>query len=100
MIMAASQSIWLLIPTGILLGNGVLFAYYTLTENWEQWLFLWPLEPLLIVGTVWLTIRLAGWGDYSRRLAGALGWVLGIISVAWMGIVAVGSIGAAVLPPK
>lgn len=75
MIMEASGSVWLLIPTGTILGNGYLMSYYALTGFWEHWAFLWPLEPLLIVGTVWYTLWLRNKPDYServRRLARAL----------------------------
>jgi tRNA A-37 threonylcarbamoyl transferase component Bud32 len=86
-VMATTASIWMLIPAGILLGNGLLFTYYSLTGNWDHWLFLWPLEPLLIVGSVFLTIWLAGLGQTSLRLARVLGWVLGLMAAAWSLIV-------------
>ncbi len=68
-IMAATRSIWLLIPTGIVLGNGYLMSFYALTGAWPLWAFLWPAEPLLIGGTVWYTIHLAGQGDRADRMA-------------------------------
>lgn len=86
-VMAVAASIWMLIPVGIVLGNGILFSYYTLTGNWSHWLFLWPLEPLLIIGTVLLTIWLAGLGDFSRQLSRVLGWVLGFMAAAWSVII-------------
>jgi hypothetical protein len=82
LIMDAAGSIWLLIPAAIALGNGVLFAYYTLTGNWEQWAFLWPLEPLLVAGTIVLTVWLAGQGDRAqttRLLARALGLTAAVL---------------------
>jgi hypothetical protein len=87
MVMTASESIWVLIPTGIILGNGVLFAYYSLTGFWNHWVFLWPLEPLLIVGTVWLTIWLADREQLSRQVSRLLGWILGMMAAAWCFIV-------------
>jgi serine/threonine-protein kinase len=89
MIMHASASIWMLIPAGIILGNGVLLSYYALTSNWDHWRFLWPLEPSLIVGTVWLTIRLAGRGDFSRRTSRLLARALELLAVVWFIIVVV-----------
>ena len=75
-IMYSSGSIWLLIPTGILLGNGFLFSFYAITNAWRLWAFLWPLEPLLVVGVIWYTIHMAGQGErahqVSLRLARAL----------------------------
>jgi tRNA A-37 threonylcarbamoyl transferase component Bud32 len=58
-IMEATGSIWLLIPTGLLLGNGLLLSFYALTGAWRLWIVLWPLEPLLIVGVVLITVRLS-----------------------------------------
>jgi serine/threonine protein kinase len=57
--MSASGTIWLLIPTAIVLGNGYLMAFYAITGAWRWWAFLWPLEPLLVVVTILYTIRLA-----------------------------------------
>lgn len=82
-IMATVASIWMLIPVGIILGNGLLFSYFALSGNWEHWLFLWPLELLLIIGPVFLTVWLAGHADFSRRLSRPLGWVLGFMAAAW-----------------
>jgi serine/threonine protein kinase len=42
----------LLIPVGILMGNGFLLAFYSLTGFWNFWKFLWPLEPLLVIVVV------------------------------------------------
>jgi hypothetical protein len=50
-LMAALPNYWLIIPAGILLGNGYLLSFYALTGNWSYWTYLWPLEPIL-VGTV------------------------------------------------
>jgi hypothetical protein len=74
MIMEATGSVWLLIPTGIILGNGFICSYYALTGLWGHWAFFWPLEPLLIGGTIWYALRLADrpdGPDQARRLAKA-----------------------------
>ncbi len=80
MVMISSGSIWLLIPAGILFGNGVLFAYCSVTNNWEQWAFLWPLEPLLIIVTVWFTILVGNRGNFSCRLARFLGLLFWLVA--------------------
>jgi hypothetical protein len=98
-VMAAAENIWLLLPAGILLGNGVLFSYCTVTGNWRHWLFLWPLELLIIIGTVLLTTWLSGRGGYSRRMARALAWILGMMSVVWIVIVGLASLVAAIFVP-
>jgi serine/threonine protein kinase len=72
-LMSSLPSAWLLIPAGIVLGNGLLFSYYALTGYWQHWTFLWPLEPLLVALSIiapfllnqrgaaglWLTRRIA-----------------------------------------
>jgi tRNA A-37 threonylcarbamoyl transferase component Bud32 len=75
-VMEVTGSIWLWIPAGILLGNGVLFSFYAITGAWRLWALFWPLEPLLVGGVVYYTIRLAGEneraGEVARRLAQAV----------------------------
>jgi serine/threonine protein kinase len=83
MLMNALESIWFLIPTGFMLGNGLIFSYFAFTNHWNLWAFVWPVEPLLIVGVVWLTIRLAGQGDYSRRASRLWARALGGAAAAW-----------------
>jgi hypothetical protein len=73
LIMEASGSVWFLIPTGIILGNGLLMAFYAITNAWELWAFLWPLEPLLIVGVVLVAIWLSRQGNEGRRVVSELG---------------------------
>jgi tRNA A-37 threonylcarbamoyl transferase component Bud32 len=68
MIMEATGSIWMLIPTAIVLGNGYLMSFYALTGLWRFWAFLWPLEPLLIAGTVLYTLRLADRPNEAREV--------------------------------
>lgn len=82
-VLAVTGAVWLLIPSGILLGSGIIFAYSSLTGNWEHWVWLWGIEVLLIVGTVWLAIWLARSGDSGRRLSRSLGWLLALISAGW-----------------
>jgi serine/threonine protein kinase len=57
-LLAALANPWLLIPAGIVMGNGLLFSFFTLTGWWSLWTVLWPLEPLLvgisIVAPFWL----------------------------------------------
>ncbi len=68
----ASGVVWLLIPTGILLGNGLLFTYYNLTNFWGQWGLCWPLEPLILFGSIygpiWLSRNPERFPDLPRRL--------------------------------
>jgi serine/threonine-protein kinase len=69
LVMEATACVWLLIPTGIIAGNGLLFSFYAITGWWRLWAILWPLEPLLIGGTILFTIWLAGQGNRGRQVA-------------------------------
>ena len=82
-VMIMARSIWMLLPVGLVWGNGLLFSYYSLTGNWQHWAALWPLEPLLIVGTVWLTIQLARHSAQPDLWARRLGVALGAIGISW-----------------
>ena len=73
LIMEVTACVWLLIPVGIILGNGILLSFYAITGLWRWWAFLWPLEPLLIIGTVFFTIWLADQGERGRQTARHLG---------------------------
>jgi serine/threonine protein kinase len=88
-IMVGSGSIWMLIPVGIMLGNGLINGYCALTNDWDSWEFLWPLELLLLIGTVWLAIWLAGRDDYTRQVSRSLGKKLGWASIILLIIYAV-----------
>jgi tRNA A-37 threonylcarbamoyl transferase component Bud32 len=75
-LMAALAVPWLLIPAGILMGNGLLFSYFALTGWWSHWTFLWPLEPLLVglsIVAPFLLVRQGLRGNWlSRRIGLAL----------------------------
>jgi tRNA A-37 threonylcarbamoyl transferase component Bud32 len=68
-VMDSTGSIWLLIPAGIVLGNGVLFSFYAITGAWRLWIFFWPLEPLLVGAVIYATIRLAGDEEQAGEVA-------------------------------
>jgi len=68
-IMGTTGSIWMLIPTGIVLGNGLLFSFYALTGAWDLWAWLWPLEPMLVGAVIYYTIRVAQDGERASRVA-------------------------------
>ena len=94
--MYATAVIWLLIPSAILLGSGLLFAYSQSIGSWAHWTLLWPLEALLVGSSIWLTIRLAHRGGDSREWARPLGCTLAIVSAFWAAL-AVGAVLAAAL---
>jgi len=79
-IMYSTRVVWLLLPSALLLGNGLLFAYCQIAGRWAIWAFLWPLELALIGGSIWVTIQLGHQDDASRPLARPLGCALSIVS--------------------
>jgi hypothetical protein len=55
---------WLLIPGGLLFGEGLLLSYYAIFDRWEDWSFLWPLQVFLVLIVLWYAItRAAGAAD-------------------------------------
>ena len=97
-IMLATERIWLLNPIGVALSLGILFGYSTITQNWEQWVFLWTFLVLLIVGTVlgtrWLARR-----DDAERMSRLLALVLGFMSLTWGVVIALMSLAMAIVTP-
>jgi hypothetical protein len=79
-IIYATKVVWLFIPAGILLGNGLIFAYCQITGRWSHWAFLWPLAPLVIGSSIWLTFRLARQDAAGREMARPLGCAVGVLS--------------------
>ncbi len=90
LILSATQSLALLIPVGIFLGNGVLFSYYSLTGFWFHWAFLWPLEPLLIAGVVFATLWLIRHEKDYPGLGRPLGYLSAATAAAWGVLLSIG----------
>jgi len=93
-IMYSTRVIWLLLPSALLLGNGLLFAYCQITGRWAIWAFLWPLELALIGGSIWVTSQLGHQDDASRPLARPLGCALSVAS-AFCAALAAGAVTVA-----
>jgi hypothetical protein len=68
------SSIWMLIPTGIVFGTGVILTYCSLTGNWDHWVFLWVFELLIVILSIWTPIWLAR----NARLASGLSRLVAI----------------------
>ncbi len=81
-LMAALANPWMLVPSGILLGNGLMFSFYTLSGWWSLWTIFWPLEPILvglsIVAPFWLMRQ-------GKRGA----WLARRIGIAFVGLAVV-----------
>jgi serine/threonine protein kinase len=66
LLMVESSGPWLLIPGGMLMGNGLLLTYYALTGRWEDWALLWPLEPMIVAGSIITPFWLVKQSDGGR----------------------------------
>jgi serine/threonine protein kinase len=85
---SALPGVWLLIPGGIVLGNGFLLSYYAMSGKWQHWTFLWPLEPLLVAGSIiapfLLNHRDAAGLWLTRRIGNILlilSWIVFVVSL-------------------
>jgi hypothetical protein len=92
-LMVSLPSPWLLIPGGIVLGNGFLLSYFALSGNWQNWTFLWPLEPLLVASTIITPFLLKPRGTGGLWLTRRSGIILLILS----GIVFIVSLAVGIL---
>ena len=90
LVMSATQYLGLLIPVGILIGNGILFSYYSLSGFWFHWTFLWPLEPLLIAGVVFGTLWLLRRQKEYPGLGRSLGYLAAVVAAAWGVVLSIG----------
>jgi hypothetical protein len=79
-LMVSLPSPWLLIPGGIVLGNGFLLSYFALSGKWQNWAFLWPLEPLLVAGSIIAPFLLKHRGADGLWLTRRIGNILLILS--------------------
>lgn len=86
--MYVASSIWMVIPTGVISGTGVLLTYCSLTGNWHHWVFLWLFEAWIVIGSICAPIWLARRKDQARKLSRLIALLTGISSVALILIVA------------
>ena len=75
-LLAALANPWMLIPAGIVMGNGFLFSYFALTGWWRHWTFLWPLEPILVGVSIVAPFLLVRQGKRGNWLARRIGIVM------------------------
>jgi hypothetical protein len=99
LLMSALGQIWLLLPAGLLAGNGALMAITALTGIWRLWGWLWPVELILVGGLIVITINLGRRHSNGsiRQFARASGTLMALIVGGMVGLVIIGSIGAGIL---
>jgi len=84
---------WLLNPAIILFGNAVILSYGALTWRWEDWVFLWVFEPLIVAVAILLPISLkksAERGIYWTRAGSLTLTILAVllaISTCWLSFI-------------
>ncbi len=97
LLMSSMAQVWLLVPAGILFGNGALMALTSLIGYWGLWGWLWPLELILVGGTIVMTSNIARRQNGGRQFARAFGASMAILTGALVVIVIVGSLGASII---
>jgi serine/threonine protein kinase len=79
-LMAALATPWMLIPAGIVMGNGLLFAFYAATGWWNLWTYFWPAEPLLVGLSIIAPFLLVRQGQRGKWLARRIGIALIVLA--------------------
>jgi hypothetical protein len=87
---------WLLIPAGLLLGNGLIFAYYAVSRNWGRADLLWLLEVWLAVGMVGFIFWLVRQGGrFEPKVARVSRLFELTATVCWVIILVLAAVGPA-----
>lgn len=93
LLLVESSNVWLLIPGGLVMGNGLLLTYFSLTGRWTDWALLWPLEPLLVAASIISPFWLVKQNDGGRAFVRWLG--SGVLIIA--GTTFIVAVAAAIL---
>lgn len=93
LLLVESSNIWLLIPGGLIMGNGLLLTYFSLTGRWSDWALLWPLEPLMVAASIIAPFWLIKQNDGGRAFVRWFG--SGVLIIA--GITFIITVAAAIL---
>jgi tRNA A-37 threonylcarbamoyl transferase component Bud32 len=78
----ATSAPGLAIPGLIALGSGILLGYTSLTRRWQDWTFLWMLEPLLVYGAIVLVVYLVRRPEKTAAFTRLGGVILAALSVS------------------
>lgn len=98
LLMGALSNIWLLIPSGILIGNGIALGYLSTTGSWRFGGMFFLLEPILVGGIIYMTIYLERNAPHQAQfLANRLGKPLALISIGMVMLIGLGSLVATVI---
>jgi F0F1-type ATP synthase assembly protein I len=80
-LMYASRAPGFVIPIALIMGNGFIFAYCSITGWWNHWALLWLMEPFLLAGGIAVMANLVRRAEEGRDTARRLGWVLGRVGL-------------------
>ena len=94
-IMLMRERVWLLFPTLLIFGNGLMFALTALTGWWRLWNGLWILEIWLLIFTVGLLFFVRRQSPARRCVLARVGGLWGI-GVSWLLILAVPSLAVGI----
>jgi hypothetical protein len=89
----ALKNPWLLNPAIIIFGNAVVLSYSALTGRWQDWIFLWMFEPLIVAAAILVPIALkknAERGAYLTRAGSFLLTALAVVlaaSTCWLSFI-------------
>ena len=84
---------WLLTPAIIIFGNAVILSYTSLTGRWQDWVFLWMFEPMIIAAAILIPMSLkrnTERGVYWTRAGSLFLTVLAVlltISTCWLSFI-------------
>ena len=73
---------WLMIPSGIVFGSGLLLAYSAVTGRWQDWNFLWMFELLVLLASIFVPIRINHIEGAPLAWSKAFGLTLTLVCVA------------------
>ncbi|MBN1953747.1 MAG: serine/threonine protein kinase [Anaerolineae bacterium] len=86
-IMYISSSIWMLIPTGLVLGAGTILTYSWWSENWGRWDYLWLEAAWVAVLAVGVPILLGRYKRLSRLLSRLLALLFSLVSIGMIFVI-------------
>ena len=84
---------WLLTPAVIIFGNAVILSYCALTGRWQDWVFLWMFEPMIVAVAILLPMSLkknTERGIYWTRAGSLLLTVVAVllaVSTCWLSFI-------------
>ena len=90
LLLSATGNPWLLVPSGILVGTGLVMAFYSITNLWVLGGFIGLLEPLVVAislfGAFWLARPREKYPDLAKRI----GYGLTLLAVVGGGATSIG----------